>query len=143
MTVEQTERATMSQGKISQVIGPVVDVEFEAGHLPAIYNALEVQGVEQKDIFAYSTKLVLEVAQHLGESKVRTVAMAATEGLTRGMVVNDTGALCWNELATSPNCFEPVSTALDPVSVAITVVLTALRTSSINTRTSLVDTATR
>ncbi len=82
----------MNQGKISQVIGPVVDVEFEAGHLPAIYNALEVQGVEMKDIFAYSTKLVLEVAQHLGESKVRTVAMAATEGLTRGMLVNDTGA---------------------------------------------------
>src|SRR5438046_9033151 len=82
----------MIQGKISQVIGPVVDVEFEAGNLPAIYNALEVQGVENKDVFAYSTKLVLEVAQHLGESKVRTVAMAATEGLTRGMLVNDTGA---------------------------------------------------
>ena len=52
----------MSTGKIVQVIGPVVDVEFEAGHLPSIYNALEVQGVENKDIFAYSNKLVLEVA---------------------------------------------------------------------------------
>src|SRR5437870_670586 len=82
----------MSQGKISQVIGPVVDVEFEAGNLPAIYNALEVQGIENKDIFAYSTKLVLEVAQHLGESQVRTVAMASTDGLTRGMSVSDTGA---------------------------------------------------
>jgi F-type H+-transporting ATPase subunit beta len=80
------------QGKIAQIIGPVVDVEFEAGHLPAIYNALEVQGVENKDIFAYSQKLVLEVAQHLGESKVRTVAMASTDGLTRGMSVLDTGA---------------------------------------------------
>jgi F-type H+-transporting ATPase subunit beta len=81
----------MSQGKIVQVIGPVVDVEFEPGKLPAIYNALEVQGIENKDVFAYSQRLVLEVAQHLGESQVRTVAMAATEGLTRGMSVNDTG----------------------------------------------------
>jgi F-type H+-transporting ATPase subunit beta len=81
----------MSTGKIVQVIGPVVDVEFEPGRLPAIYNALEVQGVENKDVFAYSQKLVLEVAQHLGESHVRTVAMAATDGLTRGMSVNDTG----------------------------------------------------
>ena len=60
--------------------------------MPAIYNALEVAGVENKDIFAYSQKLVLEVAQHLGESHVRTVAMAATDGLTRGMKVLDTGA---------------------------------------------------
>jgi F-type H+-transporting ATPase subunit beta len=82
----------MSQGRIVQVIGPVVDVEFEPGGLPAIYNALEVPGIEQKDIFSYSKKLILEVAQHLGESQVRTVAMAATDGLTRGMPVTDTGA---------------------------------------------------
>jgi F-type H+-transporting ATPase subunit beta len=82
----------MSQGKIVQVIGPVVDVEFEPGGLPSIYNALVVQGVESKDVFAYSTKLVLEVAQHLGEGTVRAVAMAATDGLTRGMRVDDTGA---------------------------------------------------
>jgi len=81
----------MSQGKIVQVIGPVVDVEFEPGRLPAIYNALLVQGVENKDVFAYSQKLTLEVAQHLGESHVRTVAMASTDGLTRGMNVEDTG----------------------------------------------------
>jgi F-type H+-transporting ATPase subunit beta len=81
----------MSQGRIVQVIGPVVDVEFEPGRLPAIYNALEVAGVENKDIFSYSRKLVLEVAQHLGESTVRAVAMASTEGLTRGMAVVDTG----------------------------------------------------
>ena len=67
----------MSQGKIVQVIGPVVDVEFEPGQLPLIYNALEVPGAGSTDIFAYSAKLVLEVAQHLGESQVRTVAMAA------------------------------------------------------------------
>ena len=81
----------MSQGKIVQIIGPVIDVEFEPGRLPAIFNALEVVGVENKDIFSYSTKLVLEVAQHLGESTVRTVAMAATDGLRRGTAVADTG----------------------------------------------------
>jgi F-type H+/Na+-transporting ATPase subunit beta len=82
----------MSQGKIVQVIGPVVDVEFETGKLPPIYNALLVQGVENKDVFAYSQKLTLEVAQHLGESHIRAIAMAATEGLSRGMSVMDTGA---------------------------------------------------
>jgi len=82
----------MSDGKIVQVIGPVVDVEFEPGRLPSIYNALIVQGVEQKDVFAYSSKLTLEVAQHLGESQVRAIAMASTDGLTRGMMVSDTGA---------------------------------------------------
>jgi F-type H+/Na+-transporting ATPase subunit beta len=81
----------MNQGKIVQVIGPVVDVEFEPGQLPPIYNALEVQGAGSTDIFAYSAKLVLEVAQHLGESQVRAVAMAATDGLRRGMPVVDTG----------------------------------------------------
>jgi len=82
----------MSTGKIVQVIGPVVDVEFEPGQLPAIYNALLVQGVVNKDVFAYSQKLTLEVAQHLGESQVRTIAMASTDGLTPGMSVDDTGA---------------------------------------------------
>jgi len=81
----------MNVGKIVQVIGPVVDVAFEPGKLPGIYNALEVQGIEMKDVFSYSQRLVLEVAQHLGESTVRTVAMASTDGLTRGMTVNDTG----------------------------------------------------
>jgi F-type H+-transporting ATPase subunit beta len=81
----------MSEGAIIQVIGPVVDVEFAPGQLPAIYNALEVAGVENKDVFSYSQKLVLEVAQHLGESHVRAVAMAATDGLTRGTKVRDTG----------------------------------------------------
>jgi F-type H+-transporting ATPase subunit beta len=81
----------MREGHIVQVIGPVVDVEFEPGGLPAIYNALEVAGVEVKDIFSYSQKLVLEVAQHLGESTVRTVAMASTDGLVRGAKVLDTG----------------------------------------------------
>ena len=70
-------------GKISQVIGAVVDVEFD-GELPAIQNALEVNNNGQR--------LVLEVAQHLGESAVRTIAMDATEGLVRGTEAVDTGA---------------------------------------------------
>ena len=70
-------------GKISQVIGAVVDVQFE-GEIPPILNALEVEGVENR--------LVLEVAQHLGDSRVRTIAMDSTEGLVRGQNVNDTGA---------------------------------------------------
>ncbi len=82
----------MSEGKIAQVIGPVVDVEFEPGKLPAIYNALEVTGAKVTDIFSYSRRLVLEVAQHLGENRVRAVALSSTDGLTRGMPVVDTGA---------------------------------------------------
>merc|ERR1719240_1053425 len=71
-----------STGSVSQVIGAVVDVEFDEG-LPKILNALEVQGVENR--------LVLEVAQHLGDNKVRTIAMDGTEGLVRGQKVADTG----------------------------------------------------
>ena len=70
-------------GKISQVIGAVVDVQFD-GNLPAIQNALEVDNNGQR--------LVLEVAQHLGESSVRTIAMDSTEGLVRGANATDTGA---------------------------------------------------
>ena len=76
------------QGKIAQVIGAVVDVEFE-GHLPAILNALETQNVDQKTGEPFT--LILEVAQHLGENVVRAIAMDTTEGLTRGQPVVDTG----------------------------------------------------
>src|SRR5262249_53519616 len=69
-------------GKITQVIGAVVDVQFE-DHLPAILNALETRN--------QGNRLVLEVAQHLGESTVRTVAMDTSEGLVRGQAVTDTG----------------------------------------------------
>jgi len=75
-------------GKIAQVIGAVVDVEF-TGPLPAILNALETQNVDQKTGEPF--RLVLEVAQHLGENMVRTIAMDTTEGLTRGQPVTDTG----------------------------------------------------
>jgi F-type H+-transporting ATPase subunit beta len=78
----------MNKGKIVQVIGPVVDVEFKStGELPRIYNALELE----YDVNGTSTKLTLEVQQHLGENWVRSIAMSSTEGLKRGMPVNDTG----------------------------------------------------
>jgi len=70
-------------GKVVAVIGPVVDVQFDEGR-PPILNALEVEGRENR--------LVLEVAQHLGQNTVRTIAMDATERLVRGQTVNDTGA---------------------------------------------------
>ena len=78
----------VATGKIAQVIGAVVDVEFE-GHLPAILSALETQNVDQKTGEPFT--LVLEVAQHLGENMVRTIAMDTSEGLTRGQPVTDTG----------------------------------------------------
>ncbi len=79
----------MSNGKVSQVIGPVVDVEFPAGKLPPIFNALQVTNPAVSD---EEWNLVIEVAQHLGESTVRCIAMDATEGLVRGVEVRDTGA---------------------------------------------------
>jgi len=72
----------VAMGKVSQVIGAVVDVQFE-GSLPPILNALEVKGM--------SYRLVLEVAQHLGGNNVRTIALDSTEGLVRGQEVFDTG----------------------------------------------------
>jgi len=75
-------------GKIAQVIGAVVDIEF-TGALPAILNALETQNIDQKTGQPFT--LVLEVAQHLGENMVRAIAMDTTEGLTRGQPVVDTG----------------------------------------------------
>jgi F-type H+-transporting ATPase subunit beta len=74
--------STNKVGRIRQVMGAVVDVQFD-GHLPAILNALETDN--------HGRRLVLEVAQHLGESTVRTVAMDSSEGLTRGQEVSDTG----------------------------------------------------
>ena len=78
----------MVVGKIVQVIGPVVDVEFSAGQLPKILNALKLTNPSISD---QADNLVLEVAQHLGESTVRTIAMDSTDGLMRGMEVKDTG----------------------------------------------------
>ena len=75
----------MAQGKVTQVIGAVVDVQFD-GALPAILNALETDN--------NGKRLVLEVAQHLGENTVRTIAMDATEGVVRGAPVTDLGHVC-------------------------------------------------
>ena len=78
----------MKEGKVKEIIGVVIDVDFAGGELPPIYNALEVAEADQPS----DTRLVLEVQQHLGESLVRCVAMDSTDGLTRGARVVDTGA---------------------------------------------------
>ena len=73
-------------GKIVQVIGPVVDILFADGHLPALLTAIEIDNVNSHE------KLVVEVAQHIGDDRVRTIAMGSTDGLVRGMDAVDTGA---------------------------------------------------
>ena len=73
-----------TKGKVTQVIGAVVDCSFPAGQLPEINNALEVQDNEHR--------LVLEVSMHIGENNVRCIAMDGTDGLKRGQAVIDTGA---------------------------------------------------
>ena len=72
----------MSSGKIVQIISAVVDVEFEAGSVPKIYDALTVEGSD----------LILEVEQQLGDGIVRTIAMGTSDGLRRGMVATNTGS---------------------------------------------------
>ncbi|MHB8846173.1 MAG: F0F1 ATP synthase subunit beta [Nitrospirota bacterium] len=81
----------MSTGKIVQVMGAVVDCEFPVGTLPHLMNALRIDQPEDKNLGTPETHLTLEVAQHLGENRVRTIAMSSTDGLMRGMKVNDTG----------------------------------------------------
>ena len=78
-----------SQGKVTQVLGPVVDVEFPPGDLPEIYTALRVTN---SSLGKEEGNLVLEVAQHLGENTVRTIAMDSTDGLARGVPVRNTGS---------------------------------------------------
>src|SRR6478752_6822292 len=75
-------------GKIVQVIGPVLDVEFEAGHLPEIYNALHIKASSKE---AGDIDVIAEVEQHLGENRVRAVAMKPTDGMQRGMEATDLG----------------------------------------------------
>jgi F-type H+-transporting ATPase subunit beta len=85
-----TATATKQQvGRIVQIIGPVVDVEFEAGHLPAIYNALHIQAPAKEGREALD--VIAEVEQHLGENRVRAVAMKPTDGMQRGMEAIDLG----------------------------------------------------
>src|ERR687886_968944 len=79
--------ATQQVGTIVQIIGPVVDVEFEAGHLPEIYNALRISARQD----GQTVDIIAEVEQHLGENRVRAVAMKPTDGLQRGMQAVDLG----------------------------------------------------
>src|SRR5439155_6362641 len=78
----------VATGRVVQIIGAVVDVEFD-GHLPPILSALETVNTDQRTGEPF--RLVLEVAQHLGENTVRTIAMDTSEGQTRGQEVIDTG----------------------------------------------------
>ncbi|HDZ59142.1 MAG TPA: F0F1 ATP synthase subunit beta, partial [Ignavibacteriales bacterium] len=80
--------ADHKKGKIIQVIGPVVDVEFEEGHLPDILNAIKIPRTTTEGV---KDELICEVQQHLGEDRVRTVAMDTTDGLVRGMDAFDLG----------------------------------------------------
>ncbi len=79
----------MNTGKIVQVVGPVIDIEFAPKHMPAIYNAIKIEG-EVGD--GMKIHLTAEVMQHIGSNVVRTVAMSSTDGLVRGMDAVDTGA---------------------------------------------------
>jgi F-type H+-transporting ATPase subunit beta len=76
-----------TQGRVVQVIGPVVDVEFPSGHLPEIYHALEISG---KNPAGDDMRVICEVQQMLGDNRVRSVSMSSTDGMTRGMVARDT-----------------------------------------------------
>ncbi|EKD28491.1 MAG: hypothetical protein ACD_79C00288G0011 [uncultured bacterium] len=77
----------MSQGKVVEIVGPVIDIEFSAGKLPEIYNAIKISYVMNGE----KIEIIAEVAVHLGNSKVRCVAMSPTDGLTRGIAAFDTG----------------------------------------------------
>jgi F-type H+-transporting ATPase subunit beta len=78
----------MNEGKIVQIIGPVIDIDFSGGALPSILNAVKIP---RKDAAGAAEELVVEVQQHLGDNRVRTVAMDSTDGLARGMIAVDTG----------------------------------------------------
>lgn len=85
MTAVQTQ----NQGRITQIIGPVIDITFPRGLMPNIYNSLCIEG---KNEAGQSLRVVAEVQQLLGDNTVRAVALSATDGLMRGMTVNDTGS---------------------------------------------------
>src|ERR671918_2365 len=82
-TAQQTQK---NVGRVVQVIGPVLDVEFEPEHMPEIYNALRVED----DSGPVPVHLTAEVQQHIGQNQVRAVAMSSVDGVTRGMQVLDT-----------------------------------------------------
>ncbi|HEY3949077.1 F0F1 ATP synthase subunit beta [Phenylobacterium sp.] len=110
----------VATGRLVQIIGAVVDVEFE-GHLPAILNALETTNVDQRTGRPF--RLVLEVAQHLGENTVRAIAMDTTEGLTRGQPVVDVGRPI--TVPVGPACLGRIMNVIgDPIDEAGPIALT-------------------
>jgi len=85
----KTEIKARNIGKVVQVIGPVLDVEFESEHLPELYNALRIRGKSDAGV---DIDVVVEVQQHIGRNQVRAVAMSSTDSVVRGMDVEDTGS---------------------------------------------------
>jgi F-type H+-transporting ATPase subunit beta len=85
-----TEPTKQQIGRVVQIIGPAVDIEFEEGHLPAIYNAIQI--VDNGELGKVPIDVVAEVANHIGENQVRCIAMKPTDGMVRGMKAIDTGA---------------------------------------------------
>ena len=79
----------LKAGKVTQIIGPVIDAEFPSGKLPRIYNSLTVEG---KNSAGETIKITCEVQQLLGDNQVRAVSMSGTDGLIRGMSVTDSGS---------------------------------------------------
>ena len=106
-------------GKVTQVIGPVVDVEFPPGALPQIFTALTLSNAS---ISEKADNLTVEVAQHLGENTARCIAMDSTEGLVRGQPVKNTGA--------------PITV---PVGKGVLVVLKGLRSPAVDVARKLVE----
>src|SRR6266566_10111581 len=79
--------AEQREGKVIQIIGPAVDIEFEEGHLPAIYNAIRI--VDNGELGKVPIDVVAEVANHIGENQVRCIAMKPRDGMVRGMKATD------------------------------------------------------
>ena len=114
MVQSAVSSASSIKGKIVQVIGPVVDVEFSGGKLPQILNALKLTN---PGISSAHENLTLEVAQHLGENCVRAIAMDSTDGLVRGLEVRDTGAPI--AMPVGPECLGRILNVIgDPVDEA-------------------------
>ena len=88
-TATATETATKI-GRVVQIIGPAVDIEFGEGHLPALHNAIQI--LDNGELGKVPIDVIVEVANHIGENQVRCVAMKPTDGMVRGMKAIDTGA---------------------------------------------------
>ncbi len=86
---KQSSKTEQNTGKVIEIVGPVVDVEFDSGNLPDIYNAIRI--IDKSELGIRDIEITVEVAQHLGENRVRCVSMEPTEGLVRGMTAVDTG----------------------------------------------------